>query len=148
MSTRESPLSAFHSPVRDWFREAFGRPTAAQTQGWKSILAGNSTLLLSPTGSGKTLAAFLTAIDRLMFAQIPEPERRCRVLYVSPLKALAVDVERNLLALRRLPRAPRSNTTCRLSACERVIPLRQREPECGGGHPISSSRPPSRFIFF
>ena len=66
--------------------------------GWPPILAGRSTLLLAPTGSGKTLAAFLTAIDKLMFTQAPERRARCRVLYVSPLKALAVDVERNLRA--------------------------------------------------
>src|SRR4051812_50056687 len=62
------------------------------------ILAGESTLLLAPTGSGKTLAAFLTAIDRLMFTPAPAKKERCRVVYVSPLKALAVDVERNLRA--------------------------------------------------
>ena len=60
------------------------------------IQAGESTLILAPTGSGKTLAAFLAAIDRLMFDPVPAPLERCRVLYVSPLKALAVDVERNL----------------------------------------------------
>ena len=66
--------------------------------GWPPILSGRSTLLLAPTGSGKTLAAFLTAIDKLMFTPAPEKGARCRVLYVSPLKALAVDVERNLRA--------------------------------------------------
>ena len=89
---------AFHEPVRRWFEASFPGPTRAQALGWPPILAGQSTLLLAPTGSGKTLAAFLTAIDRLMFTQPPDKKARCRVVYVSPLKALAVDVERNLRA--------------------------------------------------
>ncbi len=93
---RSSPLELFHPAVRDWFTSSFGNPTAPQTLGWPAISRGESTLILSPTGSGKTLAAFLWAIDRVMFSPAPPPERRCRVLYVSPLKALAVDVERNL----------------------------------------------------
>ncbi|WAS92386.1 Lhr family helicase [Nannocystis punicea] len=92
----KDPLSLFHPPTRRWFADAFGAPTAAQAAAWPEIAAGRSTLLLAPTGSGKTLAAFLAAIDRLMFAPEPPPERRCRVIYVSPLKALAADVERNL----------------------------------------------------
>jgi ATP-dependent Lhr-like helicase len=95
---RKDALAAFRAPVRDWFRSAFPEPTAAQTKGWPPIVAGRSTLLLAPTGSGKTLAAFLAAIDRLMFSEEPPKKTRCRVLYVSPLKALAVDVERNLRA--------------------------------------------------
>jgi len=89
---------AFHAPVQRWFEASFPGPTHAQSLGWPPILAGESTLLLAPTGSGKTLAAFLTAIDRLMFTVPPAKKERCRVLYVSPLKALAVDVERNLRA--------------------------------------------------
>ncbi len=92
------PLSGFAPAVRDWFRASFAEPTAAQRKGWPPILAGRSTLLLAPTGSGKTLAAFLAAIDRLMFSPEPDKAERCRILYVSPLKALAVDVERNLRA--------------------------------------------------
>ncbi len=92
------PLSAFHPPVRDWFQAVFGAPTRAQALAFPPILAGRSTLLLAPTGSGKTLAAFLAAIDRLMFSAEPGKAVRCKVLYVSPLKALAVDVERNLRA--------------------------------------------------
>ncbi|MEP6993640.1 MAG: DEAD/DEAH box helicase, partial [Acidobacteriota bacterium] len=92
------PLAGFAPAVRDWFRASFAEPTAAQRKGWPSILAGRSTLLLAPTGSGKTLAAFLAGIDRLMFSPEPPPKERCRILYVSPLKALAVDVERNLRA--------------------------------------------------
>ncbi|MFN2441615.1 MAG: DEAD/DEAH box helicase [Thermoanaerobaculia bacterium] len=90
------PLSPFHPVVRQWFEAVFRQPTAAQSAGWAAIATGRSTLISAPTGSGKTLAAFLWAIDRLMFAIPPPPAQRCRVLYVSPLKALAVDVERNL----------------------------------------------------
>src|SRR5437868_15547841 len=93
-----SVLDSFSAPVRAWFETSFAAPTDAQRQGWPPIAAGESTLLLAPTGSGKTLAAFLTAIDRLMFTEAPAKKERCRVLYVSPLKALAVDVERNLRA--------------------------------------------------
>src|SRR4051812_16657352 len=92
------PLSGLRPVVRRWFEATFAAPTRAQALGWPPILSGRSTLLLAPTGSGKTLAAFLTAIDRLMFTPAPEKPARCRVLYVSPLKALAVDVERNLRA--------------------------------------------------
>jgi ATP-dependent Lhr-like helicase len=92
------PAASFHEPIQRWFEASFPSPTRAQALGWPPILAGESTLLLAPTGSGKTLAAFLTAIDRLMFTAAPAKKARCRVVYVSPLKALAVDVERNLRA--------------------------------------------------
>ncbi|MBK8938610.1 MAG: DEAD/DEAH box helicase [Polyangiaceae bacterium] len=88
-------LARFSEPVRAWFRAAFGGPTHAQRLGLKPIAEGRSTLLLAPTGSGKTLAAFLSAIERVMFgAQGPG----LKVVYVSPLKALAVDIEKNLRA--------------------------------------------------
>jgi ATP-dependent Lhr-like helicase len=93
-----SPHDAFHPAVAEWFRETFPGPTRAQKLAWPEIQAGRTTLVLAPTGSGKTLAAFLWAIDRLMFAPVPPRAARCRVLYVSPMKALAVDVERNLRA--------------------------------------------------
>jgi len=92
------PLALFHPAVADWFRASFPAPTAAQCAGWPAIARGDSTLLLAPTGSGKTLAAFLVQLERLCFAPVPDEKNRCRVLYVSPLKALAVDVERNLRA--------------------------------------------------
>jgi ATP-dependent Lhr-like helicase len=82
--------------VREWFAETFAAPTKAQRLAWPAITKGESTLVLAPTGSGKTLAAFLAAIDRILFAPPPPKAERCRVVYVSPLKALAVDVERNL----------------------------------------------------
>jgi len=90
------PLDRFHTPVREWFEAVFPGPTRPQRLGWPAIADGRSTLILAPTGTGKTLAAFLWAIDRLMFAPVPEKRRRCRILYISPIKALAVDVERNL----------------------------------------------------
>jgi ATP-dependent Lhr-like helicase len=94
----KDPLQPFHPAVREWFSGAFEAPTRAQTLGWPAIARGDSTLILAPTGSGKTLAAFLSCLDRLMFTPEPPKTSRCRVLYVSPLKALAVDVERNLRA--------------------------------------------------
>ena len=91
-------FTPFHRAARQWFTSAFEAPTRPQTLGWPPIARGESTLILAPTGSGKTLAAFLWCLDRLMFTPAPPKTRRCRVLYVSPLKALAVDVERNLRA--------------------------------------------------
>jgi ATP-dependent Lhr-like helicase len=88
----------FHPAVRQWFDAAFDGPTPPQRKGWPVIARGESTLILAPTGTGKTLSAFLSCLNRLMFEPLPEPRRRCRVLYLSPLKALAVDVERNLRA--------------------------------------------------
>jgi ATP-dependent Lhr-like helicase len=93
-----SPLEPFHPAVREWFASSFAAPTKAQQLGWPAIASGKSTLIFAPTGSGKTLTAFLWALDRLMFTPRPPKEQRCRVLYISPLKALAVDVERNLRA--------------------------------------------------
>ncbi|MGE3958084.1 MAG: DEAD/DEAH box helicase [Vicinamibacterales bacterium] len=100
MSARviSDPLAPFHPAVRDWFTRSFDAPTRPQQHGWPAIAQGHSTLILSPTGSGKTLTAFLWCLDRLLFAAAPAKDRRCRVLYISPLKALAVDVERNLRA--------------------------------------------------
>ena len=92
-------LEGFSGVTRDWFAAAFAAPTPAQAQAWAAIGKGENTLVVAPTGSGKTLAAFLWALDRLAAAPAPEdPKQRCRVLYISPLKALAVDIERNLRA--------------------------------------------------
>ena len=93
-----SGLPAFHPAVVTWFQSAFERPTRPQRDGWPAVGRGESTLILAPTGTGKTLTAFLWCLDRLMFQPVPDRLRRCRVVYVSPLKALAVDVERNLRA--------------------------------------------------
>src|SRR3990170_4568533 len=95
---RAHPLDPFHPAVREWFTSAFEAPTKPQQLGWPAIARGESTLILAPTGSGKTLTAFLSCLNRLMFEPPPPRKERCRVLYVSPLKALAVDVERNLRA--------------------------------------------------
>ena len=95
MSAPES-LRAFSESTRAWFETSFKEPTAAQAGAWDAIAKGEHALVIAPTGSGKTLAAFLWAIDRLATQATPEPKERLRVLYVSPLKALAVDIERNL----------------------------------------------------
>lgn len=88
----------FSPATAAWFDAEFSEPTPAQALGWESIVAHNHTLIHAPTGSGKTLAAFLWALDRLLHAPPQPPLQRCRVLYVSPLKALAYDVDRNLRA--------------------------------------------------
>ncbi|PJT47043.1 ATP-dependent helicase, partial [Streptomyces albidoflavus] len=92
-----SALDTFSPATRNWFTGAFSAPTAAQEGAWGAIAEGSDVLVVAPTGSGKTLAAFLSALDTLASTPPPaESRKRCRVLYVSPLKALAVDVERNL----------------------------------------------------
>lgn len=92
-----SALDSFSPATRGWFTGAFSAPTAAQEGAWRAIQEGSDVLVVAPTGSGKTLAAFLAALDQLALQPPPaEARKRCRVLYVSPLKALAVDVERNL----------------------------------------------------
>ena len=91
------PLAGFSPATRAWFSSAFPAPTAAQEGAWQAIAEEADALVVAPTGSGKTLAAFLASLDRLAATSPPaDPRKRCRVLYVSPLKALAVDVERNL----------------------------------------------------
>jgi ATP-dependent helicase Lhr and Lhr-like helicase len=90
-------LERFSPATAEWFRSSFAAPTSAQVGAWTATSSGRHALVVAPTGSGKTLAAFLSAIDRLVSEPPPQDRmRRCRVLYVSPLKALAVDVERNL----------------------------------------------------
>jgi ATP-dependent Lhr-like helicase len=99
MASVQAPggLADFSEATRAWFDSAFAEPTQAQAQAWQAIGKDEHTLVIAPTGSGKTLAAFLWAIDKLAREPQPaDPKRRCRVLYISPLKALAVDVERNL----------------------------------------------------
>ncbi|WP_368497337.1 DEAD/DEAH box helicase [Herbiconiux sp. A18JL235] len=89
-------LDRFSPATREWFLGAFSAPTSAQTGAWEAVSGGDHALVVAPTGSGKTLAAFLWAIDRLTRTIEPGTARKTSVLYVSPLKALAVDVERNL----------------------------------------------------
>jgi ATP-dependent helicase Lhr and Lhr-like helicase len=92
------PLRSFSPPTRTWFEASFPAPTRAQAEGWPAIARGEHTLIHAPTGSGKTLAAFLWTLDRLLTEPVPDKPDRCRVLYISPLKALAHDVDRNLRA--------------------------------------------------
>src|SRR5881275_638939 len=87
------PLAPFSAETRAWFKQAFAEPTPAQRLGWPAIASGEHTLIQAPTGSGKTLAAFLFGIDRLTEEG---SGRGLRLLYVSPLKALNYDIERNL----------------------------------------------------
>jgi ATP-dependent Lhr-like helicase len=120
-SAAQDPLDGFAKITRAWFEGAFAEPTAAQAGAWRAIRSGEDALVVAPTGSGKTLAAFLSALDRLATTPpAPDPTRRLRVLYVSPLKALAADVERNL-------RAPLAGL--RASAARLDLPL----PEIGVG---------------
>ena len=91
----DAALALFHPITAQWFRAVFDEPTAPQIEGWPAIARNESTLILAPTGTGKTLTAFLWCLDRLML-RTPDATPGCKVIYLSPLKALAVDVERNL----------------------------------------------------
>ncbi len=96
-NSETDPFACFHPVIAEWFKAVFDAPTAPQRMGWPVIARGESALILAPTGTGKTLAAFLWCLDRLMLHPQPAGKREgCRIVYVSPLKALAVDVERNL----------------------------------------------------
>ena len=99
VSTSTDPLARFSEPTRAWFEAAFAAPTPAQVGAWDAVGSGKHALVVAPTGSGKTLSAFLWSIDQLL-TRPPEPDKtkRIRVVYISPLKALGVDVERNLRA--------------------------------------------------
>src|SRR5262245_45483666 len=91
-----SILARFHPAVSTWFSGRFGAPTEAQARGWAEIADGRDTLIMAPTGSGKTLAAFLAGLDRLVRRAVAGAlDDRVRIVYVSPLKALGADVERN-----------------------------------------------------
>jgi ATP-dependent helicase Lhr and Lhr-like helicase len=120
----DEALALFHPVTAEWFRAAFGSPTAPQRLGWPAIARGESTLILAPTGTGKTLTAFLWCLDRLMLRSDKSNGSGaehssydgCRVVYISPLKALAVDVERNL----RRPLAGIAETARRLGVDVRL----------------------------
>ena len=93
-----SVLDQFTPAVADWFVRSFEAPTAVQEEAWPAIASGEHTLISAPTGSGKTLAAFLWGLDRIAANPLPEGDRTTRIVYISPLKALSHDVERNLRA--------------------------------------------------
>lgn len=139
----ESPLAGFQAPTRAWFESAFPGPTPAQVLGWPSIRGGRSTLLLAPTGSGKTLAAFLVALDRLIFSDEPPKDQRTRILYVSPLKALAVDVERNL----GVPLAGITSTAAKMGVPHRVPTVAIRSGDTPADERVRlAKRPPDILI--
>ena len=106
----DSGLSFFTPATRAWFEATFEAPTPAQAKGWPAISSGRHALIQAPTGSGKTLAAFLWTLDRLSHQPPPPSAERCRLLYISPLKALAYDIQRNL----RAPLAGIRHTALRL----------------------------------
>src|SRR5436190_5279328 len=110
------PLAPFSPETRGWFERTFDAPTPAQALGWPAIARGGHTLIQAPTGSGKTLAAFLYGIDRLN----ETPGRGLRLLYVSPLKALNYDIERNL-------RGPLAGVRSELTVSVRTGDTPQRE---------------------
>lgn len=95
-SAADAAFALFHPVTAAWFRAVFDGPTAPQIEGWPAIARGESTLILAPTGTGKTLTAFLWCLDKLMLRTPLNVGEGCRVIYLSPLKALAADVERNL----------------------------------------------------
>jgi ATP-dependent Lhr-like helicase len=132
-TAKSTPLTAFSEPVRHWFEASFAEPTPAQAMGWPKIAAGANTLICAPTGSGKTLAAFLWGIDRLARRAVADPGAPAgaaeeapdlgtgvRIVYVSPLKALSYDIERNL-------RAPLKGIEAEISVGLRTGDTPQRE---------------------
>jgi ATP-dependent helicase Lhr and Lhr-like helicase len=128
-------LAPFSQPVRDWFERTFDAPTPAQEQGWPAIASGKHTLIQAPTGSGKTLAAFLWALDQA------QPGQGTQVLYVSPLKALNYDVERNL-------RGPLAGIGSKLSVAVRTGDTPAKERAAMLKHPpdILITTPESLFL--
>jgi ATP-dependent helicase Lhr and Lhr-like helicase len=140
--TSDDPLARFGVVTRDWFAGTFAAPTPAQGDAWAAIADGHNTLVIAPTGSGKTLAAFLWAIDKLAkLAGQPREGRASgtRVLYVSPLKALAVDVERNL----RTPMAGMARVAAQrgLPAPEITVGLRSGDTSPARRRQLISSPP-------
>ena len=97
MTTATATLPRFHPIVRKWFKETFSKPSDPQRQGWPAIASGEHTLILAPTGTGKTLAAFLWELNELISRGVKEPlPNAVHLLYISPLKALNNDIQRNL----------------------------------------------------
>src|ERR1700738_1521126 len=145
------PLGRFSALTREWFSATCAEPTAAQAEAWSAIADGDNTLVIAPTGSGKTLAAFLWAIDRLASSE-PRPATQSgrrpatagtRVLYRSPLKALAVDVERNL----RTPLTGITRTAQRLGLPDPPISVGVRSGDTPAGRRRELiTRPPDILI--
>src|ERR1700722_7475431 len=135
----DDALARFSVVTRDWFAGTFAAPTPAQAEAWSAIADGQNTLVIAPTGSGKTLAAFLWAIDALAGAPRSERSAGTRVLYVSPLKALAVDVERNL----RTPLAGMARVAAQrgLTAPEITVGLRSGDPSPARRRQLISNPP-------
>ncbi|KGN34677.1 DEAD/DEAH box helicase [Knoellia sinensis KCTC 19936] len=136
-------LERFSPATATWFRDSFSAPTAAQSGAWEAISSGHHSLVVAPTGSGKTLSAFLWALDRLGTDPLPEEKlRRCRVLYVSPMKALAVDVERNL----RSPLVGIGHAAARLGLKQRDITVSVRSGDTPAGERRAFARTPSDIL--
>jgi ATP-dependent Lhr-like helicase len=136
-------FAGFHPVTEAWFRAVFDAPTTPQRAGWPVIARGESALILAPTGTGKTLAAFLWCLDRLMLQPLPEGHRTgCRILYVSPLKALAVDVERNL----RSPLAGMANMARRMGVAFREPTISVRTGDTPQRERARFSRQPSDIL--
>src|SRR5258708_29110258 len=133
------PLAVLSPATRAWFERTFDGPTPPQTNGWPAIASGAHVLIQAPTGSGKTLTAFLYAIDRLT----ANPGEGLRVLYVSPLKALNYDVERNL-------RGPLAGLQSRLRVAVRTgdTPQKERAAMLRGPPDILNTKPATLFLFF
>jgi ATP-dependent Lhr-like helicase len=131
----------FSAPTTAWFADAFAAPTRVQREGWPAIAAGDHTLLLAPTGSGKTLAAFLAALDRLVRLPIGAPPA-VRVLYVSPLKALVADIERNL----RAPLIGLQNAAARLGQPIRPIRVDVRTGDTTSRERRAQARDPADIL--
>ncbi|WP_166462820.1 ATP-dependent helicase [Amycolatopsis acidicola] len=139
MESVSDVLDLFSPATRDWFAGAFAAPTEAQAGAWRAAQAGEHALVVAPTGSGKTLAAFLWALDGLATGPPPESAgKRCRVLYVSPLKALAVDVQRNL----RAPLAGMSQAARRLGGVPPEITVGMRTGDTPASERRSFNRTP------
>ncbi len=152
-----APFAGFHPVTEAWFRAVFDAPTTPQRAGWPVIARGESALILAPTGTGKTLAAFLWCLDRLMLQPLPEGhstgaptdrsssvgwQKGCRILYVSPLKALAVDVERNL----RSPLAGMANMARRMGTAFREPTISVRTGDTPQRERARFSRQPSDIL--
>ena len=147
-----NPLEGFAEPTRAWFAAAFAAPTPVQMAAWDAIAAhgapGSSVLVSAPTGSGKTLAAFLSALDGLLNDAAADRPAGTRVLYVSPLKALAYDIDRNL----RAPLVGVRSAAGRLGTAVRDVSVGMRTGDTPAAErqrmvrypPTSSSRRPSR----